>query len=134
MIAFDTDVLIYAVSQNHPLGEKVRQLLIDPSLDQKRTGSLILYPELLSKPIREGDQVQLDILTAYLGKLTLYSMDKPIASLAAQLAANYKLKAADSVHLATAVHVGADRFITNNRRDFDNQRIIEVTVQYPEDL
>ncbi len=61
-------------------------------------------------------------------------MDKPIASLAAQLAASYKLKAANSVHLVTAVHVDTDRFITNNRRDFDNQHIIEITVQYPEGL
>ena len=57
-----------------------------------------------------------------------------MASLVAQLVATYKLKAADSVHLATAVHIGADRFITNNRCDFDNQRIIEITVQYPENL
>ena len=134
MIAFDTDVLIYAVSHNHPLGIKIRQLLADPSLDQNRTGSLILYPELLSKPIREGNQTQLNILAAYLNKLTLYPMDKPIASLAAQLAASYRLKAADAIHLATAVHIGADRFITNNRRDFDEQRIVEITVQYPDSL
>lgn len=134
MIAFDTDVLIYAVSHSHPLGTKIRQLLADPSLDQNRTGSLILYPELLSKPIREGNQPQLNILTSYLSKLTLYPMDKPTAALSTQLAASYRLKAADAIHLATAVHIGADKFITNNRRDFDKQQIMEITVQYPDSL
>jgi hypothetical protein len=37
------------------------------------------------------------------------------------------------VHLATAVVAGADRFITNNRRDFAVS-ISEVDVTYPEDL
>ena len=134
MIAFDADVLIYAVSYSHPLGAKIRQFLADSSLDKNRTGSLILYPELLKKPICERDQTQLNTLIAYLNKLTLYPMDKTIASLAAQLAASYRLKAADAIHLATAVHIGADRFITNNRRDFDKQQIMEIAVQYPDNL
>jgi hypothetical protein len=33
------------------------------------------------------------------------------------------------VHLATAVHAGADRFITNNRRDFSPD-ITELDVTY----
>jgi len=37
------------------------------------------------------------------------------------------------VHLATAVNVGADRFITNNRRDFPKS-IAEIDVTYPADL
>jgi hypothetical protein len=35
------------------------------------------------------------------------------------------------VHLATAVNVGADRFLTNNRRDFP-QSIAELKVTYPD--
>ena len=37
------------------------------------------------------------------------------------------------MHLATAVAVGADRFITNNQRDF-RPTITEVAVTYPADL
>jgi len=40
---------------------------------------------------------------------------------------------ADAMHLATAVAVGADRFITNNQRDF-RPTITEVAVTYPADL
>ncbi len=38
-----------------------------------------------------------------------------------------------SVHLATAVAAGADRFITNNQRDFP-RTITELAVTYPADL
>jgi predicted nucleic acid-binding protein len=50
--------------------------------------------------------------------------------LSAQLGARYRLRAADAVHLATAVHYGADRFLTNNQRDFPTT-IREVAVTYP---
>jgi predicted nucleic acid-binding protein len=52
-----------------------------------------------------------------------------VASLAASLGARYRLRTADAVHLATAVHAGADRFITNNRRDFSPD-ITELDVTY----
>jgi len=52
---------------------------------------------------------------------------------ATTLASEYRLRAADAVHLATAVIVGADRFVTNNRRDLPAS-ISEIEVTYPEDL
>ena len=60
-------------------------------------------------------------------------MDRSIAQIAVALAAAYRLRAADAVHLATAVNAGADRFVTNNRRDFP-RTITEVDVTYPDDL
>ena len=52
---------------------------------------------------------------------------------ATALASRYGLKAADATHLATAVAMGADRFVTNNQRDFP-ATIAEVGVTYPADL
>jgi hypothetical protein len=43
------------------------------------------------------------------------------------------LKASDATHLATAVGMGADRFITNNKRDF-GMGVTEIDVTYPDDL
>lgn len=60
-------------------------------------------------------------------------VDRATADLAASLGAIYGLRAADAVHLATTVGAGADRFITNNRKDFPRS-IAEVTVTYPGDL
>jgi hypothetical protein len=42
-------------------------------------------------------------------------------------------RAADATHLATAVGVGADRFITNDQRDFPTATT-EVHITYPADL
>ena len=60
-------------------------------------------------------------------------MDRATAELATVLASKYRLKATDATHLATAVNVGADRFITNNQRDFP-ATITEVTITYPAQL
>jgi predicted nucleic acid-binding protein len=43
------------------------------------------------------------------------------------------LRAADAFHLATAVLAGADRFVTNNRRDF-GPSITEIEIVYPDAL
>ena len=45
----------------------------------------------------------------------------------------YRLRAADATHLATAVSLGADLFITNNQRDFSSA-ITEIHVTYPADV
>ncbi len=53
----------------------------------------------------------------------------------AALASRYRLNAADATHLATAVSMGADRFVTNNQRDFPaTHTITEINVTYPADL
>jgi hypothetical protein len=41
--------------------------------------------------------------------------------------------ATDAVRIATAVQVGADRFLTNNERDFP-RTITEVAITHPRDL
>ncbi len=86
MDAFDADVLIFAAAPGHPLGRRVLALFPMEPVAQPRPpagiGSVLLLPEVLSKPIREGS--------------------------------------------------GADRFLTNNRRDFP--RTIAEIVTYPADL
>jgi predicted nucleic acid-binding protein len=133
-LAFDADVLIYAAQTIHAYGPDIRALLEHPNLDGSRSGSLLLLPELLSKPMRMGWQAELDALTDILATLELTPMDAPVAALAVQFGAVYKLKAPDATHLASAVSVGADAFITNNSRDFDPAVILEIQVVFPADL
>jgi predicted nucleic acid-binding protein len=96
-------------------------------------GSVLLMPEVLGKPLRDGVAGEVRILAGLLARLDLRPVDVATAELATSLSARYKLTAADAVHLATAVASGADRFITNNQRDFPKM-ITEVTVTYPADL
>jgi predicted nucleic acid-binding protein len=130
---FDSDALIYAAQPGHPLGVRVLALFRDSAVRYAGAGSLLLLPELLSKPIREGDADAARILAGLLARLDLRPVDRATAELATTLASAYRLRAADATHLATAVTIGASRFITNNRRDFP-ATIKEVRVTYPADL
>ena len=136
MDAFDADVLIYAASPGHTLGRRVLGLLSDGGGDpatRAGIGSVLLLPELLSKPTRDGAEQELIALAAVLARLDLLPVDEATARLAIGLGALYRLRSADAVHLATAVGAGADRFITNNQRDFP-KAIAEVDIVYPIEL
>lgn len=135
MDAFDADALIYAAVPGHPLGRRVAGLLAAPSPADSSigVGSVLLLPEMLSKPLRTGATTDVAALVGILGRLDLRPVDLATAELAVSLARAYRLRAADAVHLATGVAVGADRFITNNRRDFP-ATISEIDIVYPADL
>lgn len=137
MDAFDADVLIYAAVPGHELGRRVRWLFpvepVGPSGLVAGIGSVLLLPELLSKPLREDAHSELAELGALLSRLTLRPTDAATADLATAFGASYRLRAADAVHLATAVIAGADRFVTNNRADFPRS-ITEIDITYPDDL
>ena len=135
MDSFDADVLIYAAVADHELGRRVRALFSVQPTEGPRTGvgSVLLVPELLTKPLRENADDEFNELSALLGRLDLLPTDEATAELATALGAIYGLRTADAVHLATAVGAGADRFITNNRSDFPKS-IAEIDVIYPDEL
>jgi predicted nucleic acid-binding protein len=134
MDAFDADVLIYAAVPGHPLGRRVAALIRSAgNRTTAGTGSVLLLPEILGKPLRDGAAEEVQILAGLLARLDLRPVDLATAELATFLSARYKLKAADATHLATAVGTGADRFITNNQRDFP-QAVTEIDITYPADL
>jgi predicted nucleic acid-binding protein len=134
MDCFDADALIYAAIPGHPLGQRVAALFrsIGPGA-LAGAGSVLLLPEVLSKPLRDGTPDEVRILAGLLARLDLRPVDRATAELATALSGRYRLRAADATHLATAVGLGADRFITNNQRDFPST-ITETRITYPADL
>ena len=137
MDAFDADVLIYAAVPGHDLGRRVAALFSTRPLGRDDppdgAGSLLLLPEVLGKPLRDGHTDEVQALAALLARLDLRPVDRATAELATALCRSYRLRAADATHLATAIALGADRFITNNRRDLP-ATITEIQVTYPDDL
>lgn len=137
MDAFDADVLIYAAVPDHLLGRRVRALFPVEPLENTALvvgiGSILLVPELLTKPMRDESDDELGALSLLLSRIDLLPADLATAELAAALGASYRLHAAGAVHLATAVGAGADRFITNNSTDFPKS-ISEIDITYPDDL
>ena len=136
MDAFDADVLIYAAVPDHPLGRRVRALLpAEPTTTTgvvAGTGSVLLIPELLTKPMHDGAVSEVEALAILIGRLELRVVDEALAELATALGSAGGLRATDVVHLATAVVSGADRFITNNSSDVP-KTITELQVTNPED-
>jgi predicted nucleic acid-binding protein len=131
-LAFDADVLIYAAARDHPIGVRVARLFA--SDDIARVGSVLLLTEVLAKPMRDDPASdETAALLSLLSRLELRPLDDGAARLALVLAVAYGLRAADAAHLATAVAAGADRFLTNNRRDFP-QTIAEIDIVYPDEL
>jgi predicted nucleic acid-binding protein len=133
MDAFDADVLIYASIPGHPLGRRVRRLFSEAPSPRVGVGSVVLLPEVLAKPLRDGATDQLTAVTKLLSRLDLRPADAVTAEVAASLAALHRMRTADAFHLATAVVAHADRFVTNNRKDF-GPSITEIEVVYPDDL
>jgi predicted nucleic acid-binding protein len=133
MDAFDSEAIIYAAVPDHPLGRRVLALFRQAGRQPAGAGSVLLLPEVLGKPLRDGQTSELRILAGLLARIDLRPLDRATADLATALACKYGVRAADAAHLATAVGLGAERFITDNQRDFP-QAITEVKVTYPRDL
>lgn len=96
-------------------------------------GSVLLLPEVLAKPLHDGTPEEVRTLAGLLARLDLRPVDRATAELATALSGRYRLRAADVTYLATAVGLGADRFITNNQRDFP-AAITETNITYLVDL
>jgi predicted nucleic acid-binding protein len=130
MDAFDADVLIYA-ARGDVSAEQIRRLLMSAS--PAGVGSVLLLPELLSNPKGHRKLAEYAALRRALSRLVLVPVSESTSWIAMGLRARYALKTVDAVHLASALEAGADRFITNNRKDFGKD-ITEIDVTYPEDL
>jgi predicted nucleic acid-binding protein len=122
--AFDSDALIYAARKD-PRGHLVRRL-IDESASQC-FGSVVLLSEVFGMPTDRVNATEEQLLVEILAVLDLKDVDYETAQLAGAMRAKYRLKTPDALHLATAVLWGAERFHTNNRKDF-GQPIDEIEI------
>ena len=64
--------------------------------------SVLLVPELLAKPMRDGRDDEVDALSFFLARLELLPIDRATADLSAVLAVAYALKPIGAAHLAAA--------------------------------
>lgn len=131
-IAFDSDVVIYAASPDHPRRRHIQRLLLDESTIA--VGSVVLLVEVMAKPLRTAPaSTEAADLESLLSRIHLRDFDSATSRLALGYAVEFNLRVADAAHLATAVASGADAFLTNNKKDFP-KAIAEIEILYPEDL
>jgi predicted nucleic acid-binding protein len=128
-LALDTSAFIYHL-EAHPTRAS-RLLPIFKHIESGRgrgVSSTLTFLEVLVQPYRTGDDAKRTALSALLVSfpgMTWISLDLAIADRAASLRARYRVRTPDAIHLATALHAGADLFLTNDR---DLRRVQEVRV------
>jgi predicted nucleic acid-binding protein len=97
-------------------------------------GSVLLSAEVLPKPLRaDANSSEARALSVLLRRLELWPIGEEMIASAVVYAVEYGLRAPDAIHLATAVAAKADRFLTNNRKDFPKS-ITDIAIVYPDDL
>lgn len=129
MDAFDADVVIFAAKRDSR-GEVANRLVSAAAASGDVIGSVVLVSEVFAAPMGVIDETELERLISIIAALDLKDVNYEVADLAGTLRTKYRLKTPDALHLATAVLWGADRFHTNNRKDF-GQHFDEIEIVFP---
>jgi len=87
--------------------------------------STITLAEVLTGPFKAGQTALAKRYEKSLSHYNVISVSTPIAALAAQLRAQYRLKLPDAIQLATALDIGAAAFVTHDR-DFSHVTGVEI--------
>jgi predicted nucleic acid-binding protein len=119
-IAIDTNLFIYAFERHSNYGETVKAIL--EAVEEGRVAaiaSVITLTEILTKPIREGDEAlekRYRILFSHFPNLFIEPVSVEVSEQAAYLRGKYHLKTPDALILATAITSRADLLSTNDLR------------------
>jgi predicted nucleic acid-binding protein len=117
-IALDTSIFICELERNiryQPFTNGIFAWLGLP--DSEAILSTVTMTELLVQPLREGNESvanQYDSVLTRHPNLNWSVPDLPVATLAAQFRANYRLKTIHALIATTAIHASATGLITND--------------------
>lgn len=112
MIAFDSNVFIYWLEANEQFLEAAKQAL-EPVFARRESGccSNLVITEIVAGA---ADNTILEVLEH--PSMLVIPFSNAIAFRAGELRRAHNLKTPDAIHVATALEVGADTLITNDRR------------------
>lgn len=114
----DANLIIYRVEQVEPYLSACASMweAAEQGLVHLVTSDLTLL-EVLVKPIRDGNNVLASIYRAMFDnamEISSIAITKNILDIAGTLRAKHGLKSPDAIHAATALHLNASSFITND--------------------
>lgn len=110
MIAFDSNVLIYALSENPEFQEQAFEVFREINIIGGLCSTLVITESLY------GSFTSREQLTPLLSNMvTTVPVSTDIAELAGKLRIMYGIKNMDAIHIATALHGNAEIFITNDQ-------------------
>lgn len=125
LLGVDTMVLIYHFEENEEFGPAASELLQATEDGRCRlVVSILGRLEALVAPKRHGRE---DLCRRYrevfegFPNLEVVLVDDRVAEIGSDLRAMHSLRTPDAIHLATALHRGADAFVTQDDRHFPSK-------------
>ena len=118
LVALDTNLFIYLMEKHEKYLPKAK-LIFENIQKGQNVGitSVLLYSEILSKPIQENNDRLVSMYRVFLStfpNLKIENVTKDVCILAAELRAKYKIKTPDAIFLATAIANKSEVFFTND--------------------
>lgn len=133
-VALDTNILIYHL-EDHPTWSDFTTRLFD-RIESGRLHAIVsalALHEVLTGVHKSGfgDQAPTyrNLLLSF-PNLSVVPFDAECAAISAELKARHGLRTPDAIHLATAIHAGAEAFVTN---DEAFRKVDDIKVRFPGD-
>ena len=125
-VAVDTAPFIYVLEGNAKFADQFAGLFAAADAGDLRIAlSTITLAEVLTGPFKAGKTALAKRYEKALSQYVLVPVSPAIATLAAQLRADYRLRLPDAIQLATALDIGASAFVTHDR-DFSQVTGIDI--------
>ncbi|MBC7708849.1 MAG: PIN domain-containing protein [Rhizobacter sp.] len=126
MVLVDTAPWIYMLEDHPTFASKFAGLFEAAAAGEVELAlSTIALAEVLTGPCKAGQTTLAKRFETALNTYRVVPVTAPIASLAAQLRAQYRLKLPDALQLATALEIGAAALVTHDR-DFSAVQGLQV--------
>ena len=124
MIAYDTNILIYALEGVSPWS-KAAQAIVQQGEHEGAVLSVLAWQELVTGLVLQGGDLDKKLVTVLndLGATKFVPVTLAICEKATMLTKKYgkKLYGYDAIHIATAIQYKAASFVTNDRTLIDLQ-------------
>ena len=125
-VLVDTAPFIYLLEDNAQFADKFVGMFEAAARGELRIAlSSITLAEVLTGPMKAGQLALAKRFERALLQYEVHPVSPPIAILAAQLRAQYRLKLPDAIQLATGLEVQASVFVTHDR-DFSGVQGIRI--------
>jgi predicted nucleic acid-binding protein len=135
LLYVDSAPFIYFTEKRVGAVDKMRAIFTTMNTGQfEIITSPITLPETLMKPLQAKDELlirQYRAMFFHTKGIAVTDITVPIGNVAADLRAHYNLRTPDALHIATAIGVGCDAFLTN---DLGLKRVSELKILVLDEL
>jgi predicted nucleic acid-binding protein len=130
VVGLDTSIFIYHLEAN-PTYASLSKTVFEGMEAGKFQGvtSTITLMELTVIPWRKGYENiarEYEAVLVNFPNLFIMDIDREVARLAAKMRANFKISPADALQVSASLHGGAKAFLTNDKRLFILEPLIEI--------